>query len=145
MSPGCGMDVLQRLWADLSNRGIIGGWHVWKGLFAGPKQTACALVQFRQGGFRTRRPAHRGKAQQGRSNRTAQFTRKLKMEMKKLTIKKSRLVELNRGRLGNGSFGTFINCPATNSNNLTCGVTAKTLPIGIVFDLYSGRFATQAG
>jgi len=60
--------------------------------------------------------------------------------MKKLTIKKSRLVELNRGRLEPrvGDIETILWCTATQSMNIVCkGTSLKTCPLGQV--------AAQAG
>jgi hypothetical protein len=116
-------------------------------VFVGIRSRPAVLTfEFRQGRSRTGTPVHQGAAPQGRSNRSSQFTRELNMEMKKLTIKKSRLVELNRGQLAPTlmSVGSlFIACgTCTNTAGAICApTTTHTGPIAIAVDPYSRRKA----
>jgi hypothetical protein len=73
---------------------------------------------------------------------------KWELEMKKLNVKKSRLVELNRGRLDLSLGAHTDDCNGTLSMNLLCQAT-KTftgLCLGaIAVDPYSRRVAAPAG
>jgi hypothetical protein len=68
--------------------------------------------------------------------------------MQKLTVKKSRLVELNRGRLdlSLGGIVSVFDCGnETLSKNLLCKATVTSGPVAMAVDLYSRRVAAQAG